>query len=116
MMYNLSVLIASSRWPHFMPPLDFTPCSLHKVHQISNTSSEPMGSAQEVAHLTVACFMQVLEQLLRLVPGIRRIFVVVRSRPGVSGECSSLKPCKPDGSLLCTWHPILHLLKRVVRA
>ena len=30
--------------------------------------------------------LQVMEQLLRLIPDIRHIFVIVRSRPGLSGE------------------------------
>lgn len=33
-----------------------------------------------------------LEQLLRLVPGIRRIFVIVRGRPGVSGNSDEHLP------------------------
>ena len=33
--------------------------------------------------------LQVMEQLLRLIPDIRHIFVMVRSRPGLSGEILS---------------------------
>ena len=51
-----------------------------------------MESVKQNLPLMVVCCLQVLEQLLRLVPGIRRIFVIVRSRPGVSGEGSTLMP------------------------
>ena len=33
-----------------------------------------------------------LEQLLRLVPGVRRIYVIVRSRPGVPGGAPPSSP------------------------
>ena len=40
----------------------------------------PENMHHDVFHL------QVMEQLLRLTPGIGHIFVIVRSRPGLSGE------------------------------
>ncbi len=44
------------------------------------------GAEAQSAKAEQEAFAQVMEQLLRVVPDIRRIYVIIRSKRGLSGE------------------------------
>lgn len=69
-----------------------TALPLYRVHAILNPHHQALLELRLGVFTTAEYLPQVLEQLLRLVPGIRRIYVIVRSRPRVPGGRPTLKP------------------------